>query len=150
MIRTKSFEEFVQRGVARRISIDKERAKNLLLKSRRKNVFLKEVLNKVGIKNDNANDYVEWCYDILMYLIRAKLYLDGYSASGLGAHEAEVSYLLGLKITEKEVQFIDQIRYFRNMILYYGKSFDEEYAKKVIEFTKRMSPQLEQMVEQRV
>jgi len=34
------------------------------------------------------------------------------------------------------------------MILYYGKSFDAEYAKKVIEFTKRMSPRLEQMVKQ--
>jgi len=73
----------------------------------------KEVLEKVGVKNENANDYVEWCYDTLMYLIRARLYLDGYSTNGLGAREAEISYLLELKVNEREVQFINHIRYFR-------------------------------------
>jgi len=113
VIRTKSFEEFVQRGIAKRVNIDKERAKSLFAESRRKALFLKEVLEKVGVKNENANDYVEWCYDTLMYLIRARLYLDGYSTNGLGAREAEISYLLELKVNEREVQFINHIRYFR-------------------------------------
>ena len=31
-----------------------------------------------------------------------------------------------------------QLRYFRNGILYYGKTFDSEYAEKVIDFTKKI------------
>ena len=81
---------------------------------------------------------MEYCYDILLFLIRAKLYAEGYSSIGQGAHEAEVSYVRNLGIHEKDVQFLDQLRYFRNGILYYGKRLDAEYAEKVITFTKRI------------
>ena len=81
-----------------------------------------------------------------MHLIRAKLYLEGYSSSGQGAHEAEVSYLRILKLSEKEVKFIDQIRYFRNGISYYGTSLDAEYAEKVTEFTIKIYPKLKKII----
>lgn len=61
--------------------------------------------------------------------------LDGYNASGKGAHEAEVSYLRILKFKETEIQFFDKLRFFRNGMVYYGTSLDKEYAEKVIEFT---------------
>ena len=77
-----------------------------------------------------------------MLLIRSKLYLEGYSASGKGAHEAEVSYLKILGFPEKDIHFVDQLRFFRNGILYYGTAIDKEYAEKVIEFTKKMYPKL--------
>jgi len=134
----KLFADFVKEGVAKRVSVNKERAKSLMSQSERKMRSLKEQLEKIGVKDDNANDYVEYCYDILMYLLRAKLYMEGYSASGQGAHEAEVSYLRELKFSDKDIQFADQLRYFRNGILYYGTSLDNEYADKVIEFTKRV------------
>ena len=94
-------------------------------------------LEKLGIKNENANDYVEYCYDIMIFLLRAEMLFKGYYASGLGAHESEVSYLRTLKFTENEVQFVNQIRFFRNGILYYGTTMDKEYAGKVIEFTQK-------------
>ena len=72
-----------------------------------------------------------------MFLIRARLYSEGYTSRGLGAHEAEVSFTRHMEFNEKEVQFLDQLRYFRNGILYYGKRLDKEYAEKVIEFTKK-------------
>ncbi len=97
---------------------------------------LKENIDKVGIHDNNANDYVEYCYDILMFLIRSKLFLEGYSSSGHGAHEAEVSYVKELGFNENDTRFLNQLRYFRNRILYYGKRFDKEYAEKVVEFTK--------------
>lgn len=143
----KRFEEYIQEGVVRRVKINKERAKSLLIESERKMFSLKERLEKLGIKNENANDYVEYCYDIIMHLIRAKLYLEGYSISGQGAHEAEVSYLRILGFAEKEVLFADQIRYFRNGILYYGTSLDLEYAQKVIEFTNKIYPKLKNLIE---
>jgi len=103
-------------------------------------------LEKVGITDDNANDYAEQCYDILMFLIRAKLYSQGYSSSGKGSHEAEVSYLRLMNVSEKEVAFMDELRYLRNGMLYYGKIVDEEYAQKAIAFAKKMQPRLKKLV----
>jgi len=143
----KPFEEFIKEGIVKRITIDKERAKSLAKESERKMNSLNEQLEKIGVKDENANDYVEYCYDIIMYLIRAKLYLKGYNASGQGAHEAEISYLKILGFAEKDIQFADQMRYFRNGILYYGTALDKEYAEKVIEFTKSISPKLKNILE---
>ena len=72
--------------------------------------------------------------------------LDGFNAGGKGAHEAEVSYLRNLGFNEQEVQFTDQMRFFRNGMLYYGTIIDTEYAEKVIEFTKRNYIRLKDMV----
>jgi|SRR3989344_1858098 len=142
----KLFKEYIQEGIVKRIKIDRGRAKSLATESERKMLSLKERLDKLGIKNENANDYVEYCYDIIMHLVRAKMYLDGYYASGQGAHEAEVSYLRVLGFNEKEIQFADQIRYFRNGILYYGTALDKEYAEKVLEFIKNMYPKLKEII----
>ena len=72
--------------------------------------------------------------------------LEGYNASGFGAHEVEVSYMRILGFDEKDVQFADQIRFFMNCMLYYGTQLDKAYAEKVIEFTKRLYPKLKEMV----
>jgi len=146
MSRLNAFEEFIKYGVVKKVSVNRERAKSLIIESDRKMRILKEHLDKMGVRNDNANDYVEYCYDTIMYLLRAKLYLDGHSASGQGAHEAEVSYLSKLGFSVKDVTFADQMRYFRNGILYYGTSLDKEYAEKVVEFTQRIYPKLKSMV----
>ncbi len=143
----KLFEEYIREGIVKQIKANKERAKSLLIESERKMGSLRERLEKLGIKNENANDYVEYCYDLMMHLVRAKLYLEGYCAGGLGAHEAEVSYLRLLGFTEKEVQFADQLRYFRNGILYYGTSLDAEYAEKVLQFLKAVYPKLKKLAE---
>lgn len=142
----KLFEEYIKEGITKQIKVDKERAKSLVAESERKITSLKEREEKLGIKDENANDYIEYCYDIIMHLIRAKLYLAGYSTKGQGAHEAEVAYLRIVGFTEKEVQFVNQMRYFRNGILYYGTSLDKEYAEKVIIFTKDIYPKLKKMV----
>lgn len=143
----KLFEEYLSEGVARRVTINKERAKSLLVEAERKMNSLKKRLEKLGVANEDANDYVEYCYDIIMHLVRAKMLLDGYNASGFGAHEAEVAYLGVLGFSERDVQFADQMRYFRNGILYYGTCLDKEYAEKVIEFTKKVYPKLKEMIE---
>ena len=79
-----------------------------------------------------------------MEVIRARMLLEGYNASGHGAHEAEVSFLRILNLKENDVQFADQLRYFRNGMLYYGTILDKEYAEKVIEFTKRLYQKLKE------
>ncbi len=77
-----------------------------------------------------------------MELVRAKMLLAGYNSSGQGAHEAEVSYLRELKFSENEIEFANQLRYFRNGITYYGKVFGKEYALKVIDFLDKIYPKL--------
>jgi hypothetical protein len=133
----KSFEEFLKEGVIKKISIDKNRANNLYIESQRKIKLLQKRIDKLGVDDESANDYIEDCYNILIFLIRAKMLEEGYSSSGQGAHEAEVSYSRELGFNDSEIQLFDKLRYFRNGILYYGKRFDKEYANKIIEFTKK-------------
>jgi uncharacterized protein (UPF0332 family) len=140
----KSFEEYLKEGIVKTTTINIERAKSLIEQSERKLRSLNDNLKKVGINNDNANDYIEHCYDALLFLVRAKLYSRGYSTGGQGAHEAEVAYLRNLGFNEKEINFADQMRYFRNGILYYGTVLDTEYAEKVVEFTKHIYPKLKE------
>ena len=80
-----------------------------------------------------------------MELIRAKLFLDGYSSSGNYSHEAERSYLKNLGFPETEISFLNELRYFRNSIIYYGKVLNEEYAKKVYKFFKEIYPKLKKL-----
>ncbi|MBS3112602.1 HEPN domain-containing protein [Candidatus Woesearchaeota archaeon] len=134
----KIFKEYINEGTIRQISPDKERAQDLFLESERKFNLLEETIQKMDIRDDNANDYVEYCYNIIMFLIRAKMLEKGYISSGQGAHEAEVAFARNFKLNDSEVRLLNQLRYFRNGILYYGKRFDKEYAEKIIKFTHKI------------
>ena len=138
----KYFESFLADGIVKEQSPDKSRAEFLIRESEKEYRALLESIKKIGINEDNVNSYVKNCYDIIMELIRAKMLLKGYNASGYGAHEAEVSYLRNIGFNETEVQFLDQMRFFRNGMLYYGTILDIEYAKKVFDFLKKVYPKL--------
>jgi len=133
----RNFEDSIKEKIVKKQSIDKSRAEFLIKESENSYNNLLEKIQKIKLSDDNANDFVKSCYDILMEIIRAKMLLGGYNASGFGAHEAEVSYMRVLGFDENNVQFADQIRFFRNGMLYYGTILDREYAEKVIEFTKK-------------
>jgi len=138
----KEFEDFLDNGIVKKISVDKSRAKDLISEANRKFKQLKRVVEKIGIDNENANDIVEDSYDILLGLVRSKMLFGGLSASGKGAHEAEVSFLKKIGFKEQEIEFINKLRYFRNGILYYGTKFDKEFANKVLNFLKKIYPKL--------
>lgn len=142
MREVKAFGEFIKKGIVKRAAQDSNRAISLNTKAERKKDSLKERLDKIGITDKNSEDYIESCYDIIMLLIRAKMISEGYNASGLGAHEAEVSYLRNLGFAENDVQFADQLRFFRNGMLYYGTALDAEYANKVLAFLDKIYPKL--------
>ena len=143
----RGFDDFIKENVVKRQAVDSSRAEFLIKESEKDYGSLFEVIKKIKLNDNNANMFIKSCYDILMELIRAKLLLEGYNASGFGAHEAEVSYMRVLGFDENVVQFADQIRFFRNGMLYYGTMLDKDYAEKVIEFTKRLYPKLREMVE---
>lgn len=142
----RKFDEFIKKNIVKKQSADKSRAEFLIGESDRSYKNLLEMMEKIKLVNNNANDFIKSSYDILMELIRAKMLLDGYNASGFGAHEAEVTYLRILGFNENDVQFADQMRYFRNGMLYYGTQLDAGYAIKVIDFTKKMYAKLKQMI----
>ena len=131
------FEEFIKKGIVKKQSPNKHRAEFLIKESEKNYSFLLQILDKFGLTNDNANFIIKSCYDVLMEIIRAKMLLDGYNASGFEAHKAEIAYLKILGFEEKDAKFADQMRYYRNGMLYYGTILDKEYAEKVLEFTKR-------------
>ncbi len=140
------FEEYIKKGVVKKIKPNIERAKSLVKISERRIESLKEQTEKLKVKNENANDYIEYCYDTLMLLIRSKMLVDGYSASGMEAHKAEISYLRNLKFSEINIEFLDKLRFFRNGMLYYGTILDKEYAEKVIYFTKEIYNRLRRLI----
>ncbi|MEK6938646.1 MAG: hypothetical protein AABX04_06385 [Nanoarchaeota archaeon] len=140
----RGFEEFIEQNIIKKQSPDYSRAEFLIKESENSYNNLLELINKVKLEDYNANMFVKQCYDILMELVRAIMLLQGYNASGSGAHEAEVSYLRKLNFSEKEIQFADQLRYFRNGMIYYGTMLDKNYAEEVITFTKRVYSKLKE------
>jgi hypothetical protein len=142
----KEFDEYIKKGVVKKCSIDKSRAEFLINESQNSLDGLYERIEIIGINDKNANSIIKDCYDILMELIRAKLLLTGYSSAGQFAHEAEISYLKKLGFSDIEVSFLNDLRYFRNSVTYYGKILDKEYAKKVLDFTNGIHPKLKKMI----
>lgn len=138
----KKFEEYLKMGIAKKVFPDRHRADFLIDESKVSLEGLNERLEKIGINDKNVNSIVKDCYDIIMELIRAKLLLAGYNCSGQHAHEAEVSYLIELDFPENDVAFLNELRYFRNSITYYGKILDKEYAEKIVLFLKKIYPSL--------
>jgi hypothetical protein len=61
----------------------------------------------------------------------------GFKAIGNGAHEAEVSFVKSLNFSDHDIQFLNDLRYVRNGVIYYGKLLEKIYAEKVFNFTKK-------------
>jgi len=132
------FENYVKQGIVRKQSPDKLRAGALIKEAELSYNYLLEIEEKIGIHERNANHIIKNAYDAIMELVRAQMHMKGYGSSGQGSHEAEVSFLRNLGLPDSEVQFVNQMRYFRNGITYYGKQFDKDYAEKVLKFFKKI------------
>lgn len=128
----RDFEYFIRQGIVKIRSPNNSLANDLIQESERKYNSLMNIIKKIGVIDENANDIIESSYDILLYLIRAKLLKGGFKSSGEGAHEAEISYLIKMGFSENEIRVMDELRYFRNRIKYYCKRFGLEYARKIL------------------
>ncbi len=51
-----------------------------------------------------------------------------------------------LGFNEKEVMFMNDLRYYRNGIKYYGDRFDKQYAQKIIRYLKIIYPKLNTLI----
>lgn len=133
----KTVEEHLQEGTIKKITPDHNRAENLRREATRKYRKLHKTIETQGIEEEDSNDYLEDRYNIIMQLIRAHMLEQGYNSTGRGAHEAEIAYAKKLGLQEQELETLDQLRYLRNGILYYGKTNDKEYAQKIIDYTEK-------------
>ncbi len=141
----REFREFLEQGIAKKRTPDLNRASSLIDDAEKRRAFLQQMETSMGITDDDANYYVEAAYDVLIQLVRAKLLQDGYTASGESAHEAEVAYMRELQFSEKDVRFMNTLRFHRNGIKYYGKRFDMAYAHRVLIFLEQLYPKLKCM-----
>ena len=142
MMPVRLFSEYLREGIVKKQAPDTSRAMSLMEEAQKSYNVLMNIIEKIGLSDENANYIIKNSYDVVMEMIRAKMLSEGLNSSGKGAHEAEVSYLRKINFKETEVQFANQLRYFRNGILYYGKSFDKEYAEKVLKFMKKTCSRL--------
>ncbi|GEM_PF-309695 len=136
----KKFEEFIKTGVVKKQSPNRQRALHLLEEVKDKKQFLNKALKTMPPKDVYTNFIIDSCYDIIMESIRAKMFTDGYNPGN--SHQAEVSYLRNLGFLEPHIIFMDELRYNRNGIKYYGTIFDREYADNVLDFMERIYPKL--------
>jgi hypothetical protein len=136
----KKFEDFIKEKIVTRVTPNIKRANSLILESNDKKNFLELSLKSIPKNKMNSNFVVNYCYDILIELIRAKMYLDGFNANG--SHEAEISYLKLLNFSNAEITFMDEIRYYRNGTKYYGTILETYYSKKVLIFMNKIYPKL--------
>lgn len=136
------FEDYIKKGIVKKQHIDSSRANFLIQGAEISKIDLDNRIKHEGPTNINANSLIKESYDAIMELIRAKMLLEGYSASGEWAHEAEVSFLRNLGISEKDVNFLNYLRFIRNGISYYGKRFYTEDAQDVLNFLSRIYPLL--------
>lgn len=140
----RNFEEFLKEGYVKKQTPNRQRALSLIKEAEEKKRFLEISIKNIPEGEMNANFVVESCYDILMELVRAKMFLDGYNSSN--SHEAEVAYLRILGMAENDVRFVNEIRYYRNGIKYYGTILNKEYSGKVLDFMNMFYPKVKGVI----
>ena len=136
------FEEYLN-NVVKTIAPDFSRAKALKRDAEQTFQFLKEIIKRMGITDESANTLIKMSYDLIMDLVRAKMFQKGLHARGEGAHEATVAYLRVLQCKEGDVQFANEMRDIRHRIMYRGEKFSKTYAELAVQFLEKMYPQLQ-------
>ena len=143
----RNFEEFINSGIVKIQAPNRQRSLALEKEAEEKKSFLSVSIKSIPQEQMNANFIVDYCYDIIMELIRAKMFIDGYNAGN--SHEAEVSYLAKLGFSEPETRFMNEVRYYRNGTKYYGTMLDNDYAGKVLSFLDKIYPRLKRLLDRK-
>jgi hypothetical protein len=134
----KKFEEYIEKGKVKKVVPDLSRAKSIIEEAKNRKDFLRLMKTNIQLNDSTAIFFIENVYDLLIDLIRAKMFQDGYKAVGHGAHEIEIFYMNQLGFSEKQTMFMNSLRENRNKIKYYGQRFDAEYAKITLSFLEEM------------
>lgn len=140
----KAFDEFLKSGVVKKQTPNKERALSLIKEAEEKRQFLTISLRNIPKSDMSPNFIIDYCYDIIMELLRAKMFIEGYNPGA--SHEAEVAYMKNVGFPESEIRFMNEVRYYRNGTKYYGTILDADYAEKVLWFMERAYGRLMEII----
>lgn len=132
-----NFEYYINKKIVIKKSSDVSRAEFLINESKKSYKGLRKRIKVMGIDELNSNSIIKDIHDILIQSIRSQMILKGFYASGNYAHEAEVSFMKTLNFTDTEINFVNVLRASRNGINYYGKIYEENYAKECYNFLKK-------------
>src|SRR3989344_9544195 len=143
----RKFEEFLKDGTVKKQTSNLQRALSLVKESEIKKNFLDVSMQNIPKDKMNANFIVDYCYDVIMELLRAKMFIDGYNAGN--SHEAEVSYMVVIGFSQEDTRFMNELRYYRNGTKYYGTILEMEYARKSLRFLDNVYPKLRSMFKKR-
>jgi len=139
---TLNFEEYLKEGIVIKQRPNVPRANFLIEEANKSFLGLKQRVEQMGVNELNASSIVKDAHDIVLELIRAKMLIDSFNASGVDAHKVEVVYMAKLGFSKVEIEFMDELRYLRNGVLYYGTKINKEYAEKVLNFLTKIYPLL--------
>ena len=65
-----NFKEYLDKGIIKKKNPDLSRAKDLFEEAERKFNSLNVIIEKIGLHDGNANDIIEYCYDIIINFIK--------------------------------------------------------------------------------
>lgn len=121
------FDAYVERGDVRERDVDPAVARNLYHRAQRK--F--QNLERLGISEGTATDYLENVYEAAKMLVQAFMALDGYSPY---SHEAIIAYAIDyLDIDGATANRFDKYRKLRNDVAYRGDVATEREAEEIRE-----------------
>lgn len=119
------FDAYVERGDVRERAADPAVARNLYRRAQRK--F--QNLERLGIREGTATDYLENVYEAVKMLVQAFMALDGYSPH---SHEAIIAYAIDyLDVDGATANRFDEYRKLRNDVSYRGDVATEREAEEV-------------------
>ncbi|MBI3190223.1 hypothetical protein HYZ41_00815 [archaeon] len=103
-----------------KISSDRERAKDLLIMSKERLDIIKI------IPEEKTYKIIEEYYEIIKELLTAIMYVDGYKTL---SHVALIEYFSAnyKDLENNDIKLIDDMRKYRNSIVYYGKKISHEF-----------------------
>lgn len=138
------FEDYIERGKVREEKGDPSQASSLLRRSESK--F--QTMEKLGINEDTATDYLENVYESCKMLLQSLMALDGYKPY---SHEAVIAYA----IDEHELGMVNantlnRYRKLRNDISYRGEIATEDEAENIKELYLELKSELKPEIEHKI
>lgn len=132
-----SFEEYLERRKVREENPDPSQARSLLKRSESK--F--QTMEKLGISEDTATDYLENVYESCKMLIQSYMAAEGLKPY---SHEAVIAYAIDrLELNMINSNTLNRYRKLRNDISYRGEIATEDEAENIKELYQELKSELE-------
>lgn len=132
-----SFEDYLERGKVREEKSDPSQARSLLKRSESK--F--ETMEKLGVSEDTATDYLENVYESCKMLIQSYMAAEGLKPY---SHEAVIAYAIDrLELGMVNSNTLNRYRKLRNDISYRGEIATVNEAENIKELYKELKSELE-------